>query len=276
MSPAAVRPADGGLPVAGAESILRLVQGEGTAGPTWQGEGPSLGCWTCYVRVWGCNLHCGLVTGVGVRPDGCDTAHTWYEPAFPRTEWAYAATVDQVMADLGHRMQPRLRRGGTGMVFVTGGEPLVQGAAVGQLLHACREQGWRTEVETNGTLSPTRLGGPAGWPDQFNVSPKLAGGINQGADPASKRIRPEAIADLLATGRAVWKFVVADLADLDEIDRWIGQFHLPIDDVWVMPEGTSAERVIARSQELADAVLARGLNLTTRLHTLVWGDERGR
>jgi 7-carboxy-7-deazaguanine synthase len=43
-----------------------------------------------------------------------------------------------------------------------------------------------------------------------------------------------------------------------------------------MPEGTSADRIIARSQGLAEEVLARGLNLTTRLHTLVWGDERGR
>src|SRR5688500_12557039 len=95
---------------------------------------------------------------------------------------------------------------------------LVQGAAAGQLLKACRGCGWRTEVETNGTLSPKRLVGAMPWPDQFNVSPKLAGGINHGADPASKRIRPNAIADLLATGRAVWKFVAADLADLEEID----------------------------------------------------------
>jgi hypothetical protein len=29
-------------------------------------------------------------------------------------------------------------------------------------------------------------------------------------------------------------------------------------------------------QQLAEAVLARGLNLTTRLHILIWGAERGR
>jgi 7-carboxy-7-deazaguanine synthase len=276
MSPTAVRTADDEPDLAAAEPTLRLVRGEGTAGPTWQGEGPSLGRWTCYVRVHRCNLRCGLVKGVGVRQDGCDTAHSWYEPEFPRREWAYEATVAEVVADLRRRMQPRLRRGGAGMVFVTGGEPLVQGAEVGLLLRACRARGWYTEVETNGTLPPKRLGGPGEWPDQFNVSPKLEGGINQGADPRSKRIRPEAIADLLATGRARWKFVAANLGDLDEIDWWVDEFRLPIDNVWVMPEGTSAERVIARSQELADAVLARGLNFTTRLHTLVWGAERGR
>jgi len=149
-------------------------------------------------------------------------------------------------------------------------------AAVGQLLGACRERGWRTQVETNGTLPPRRLGGPDCWPDEFNVSPKLATGINRGADSASKRIRPQPIAELLATGRAVWKFVVAEVDDLDEVDHLIERFGLPIDNVWVMPEGTSTAGLAVRSQQLADAVLARGLNLTTRLHMLIWGAERGR
>jgi 7-carboxy-7-deazaguanine synthase len=231
MSPTAVRTEDLEPEVPTLEPTLRLVRGEGTAGGTWQGEGPSLGRWTCYMRVYGCNLHCGLVEGVGVRPDGCDTRHTWYDQEFPQSQWAYPLTVAAVVADLQRRMQSRLQRGGTGMVFVTGGEPLVQGKAIGQLLHACRRQGWHTEVETNGTLSPKRLGGPGEWPDQFNVSPKLAKGINQGPDPRSKRIRPQAIADLLATGRACWKFVAADLDDLDEIDWWIREFQLPIDKV---------------------------------------------
>jgi 7-carboxy-7-deazaguanine synthase len=261
---------------ADAAPILRLTRGEGTFGGTWQGEGPRLGWWTCGVRLYGCNLHCGLLQGGGIRPDGCDTAHTWYEPDYPRAHWIYEASVDQVLAELEQRIQSRVRRGGTGMVFVTGGEPLVQGPAVGQLLRACRERGWRTQVETNGTLSPKRLGEPDCWPDEFNVSPKLATGINRGADPASKRIRPQAIAELLATGRAVWKFVAADVDDLDEIDWWIDQFGLPIDSVWVMPEGTSTAGLAARSQQLADAVLARGLNFTTRLHILIWGAERGR
>ena len=95
---------------------------------------------------------------------------------------------------------------------------------MGQLLRGCRERGWRT-------LAPRRLGGPDCWPDDFNVFPKLATGINRGADPASKRIRPKASAELLATGRAVWKFVAADVDDLDEIDWWIERFGLPIDNV---------------------------------------------
>jgi predicted dehydrogenase len=42
------------------------------------------------------------------------------------------------------------------------------------------------------------------------------------------------------------------------------------------PEATDAATLVARSQRLAEPVLARGWNLTTRLHVLLWGDERGR
>ena len=49
-------------PVA-AGPMLRLTRGEGTFGGTWQGEGSRLGTWTMGVRVYGCNLHCGLLQG---------------------------------------------------------------------------------------------------------------------------------------------------------------------------------------------------------------------
>jgi 7-carboxy-7-deazaguanine synthase len=44
----------------------------------------------------------------------------------------------------------------------------------------------------------------------------------------------------------------------------------------VMPEGTTADVVLERGRALAEAVSARGWHLTTRLHVLLWGDERGR
>jgi hypothetical protein len=194
-----------------AQSLLRLVQGDGVFGPTFQGEGPNLGRWTCFVRLYDCNLHCRL----------CDTKHSWEKSQYPRARWEYTATVDQVLADLDQRMQPRLRQGAPGMVVVSGGEPLMQALVMAELLAACRALGWWTEVETNGTLSPNRLGGPEHWPDQFNVSPKLAHGINRGADRMGVRIHPEAIADFKATDRAVWKFAVADLADLHEVMGWV-------------------------------------------------------
>jgi hypothetical protein len=43
-----------------------------------------------------------------------------------------------------------------------------------------------------------------------------------------------------------------------------------------MPEGTDRTTLERRSAVLADHVLKRGWNLTTRLHILLWGDARGR
>jgi organic radical activating enzyme len=42
-----------------------------------------------------------------------------------------------------------------------------------------------------------------------------------------------------------------------------------------MPEGTDPAAVGERLRQLAPDVLARGWNLTPRLHILLWGDRRG-
>jgi hypothetical protein len=124
------------------------------------------------------------------------------------------------------------------------------------------------EVETNGTLAPA--------PDlvestaRFIVSVKLAyAGL-----PEQRRVRPDAIRSLVEAGCSVWKFVVRTRGDLDEVARLEERFGLA--PVWVMPEGTDAEAVLTTMRDLADEVLARGWNLTSRLHTLLWGDARGR
>lgn len=50
-------------------------------------------------------------------------------------------------------------------------------------------------------------------------------------------------------------------------------FDLP--SVWIMPIGRTADDVTKHMSELADAVVERGWNLTTRLHTLLWDEKRG-
>ena len=88
---------------------------------------------------------------------------------------------------------------------------LVQGAAAGQLLRACRGLGWRTEVETNGTLSPKRLGDRANGRTSSTSPPSSPRESTRAPTPVQAD-PPQAIADLLATGRAVWKFVAAEWA----------------------------------------------------------------
>ena len=219
-------------------------------GPTFQGEGPSTGRRAGFVRLGRCNLDCAW----------CDTPYTWdwdrYDPAVELR----GEPVASVLARLAE-MAPEI-------VVVTGGEPLLQQLRLVPLLEGCSERGWPVEIETNGTIVPDErvLDLVARW----NVSPKLA---NSGV-PLGKRIRPNALDVLSASGRAAFKFVVSEPADLDEVAGIVESHGL--DPVWIMPEGTDPSAWLERARALSDPVLARGWNLTPRLHVLLWGDQRGR
>jgi 7-cyano-7-deazaguanosine (preQ0) biosynthesis protein QueE len=219
-------------------------------GPTLQGEGPSAGRRCGFVRLGGCNLDCSW----------CDTPYTWDWTRFTPEGELRRVAVTEVVASVEAM--------GVDMLVITGGEPLLQARALLPLLAAAAERGWRVEVETNGTVAPPPQ--MAAQIAAFNVSPKLA---NSGIVEAV-RIRPAALEALRATGRAVFKFVVTAASDLDEVAALVAAHRL--EPVYVMPEGTTAEVIVARMRELAGPVLERGFHLTPRLHILLWGDQRGR
>lgn len=225
-------------------------------GPTFQGEGPSLGRRAAFVRLGRCDLHCSW----------CDTPYTWdwdgrngtaFDPARELTTRPVDEVVDEALAL------------DTPLVVITGGEPLLQHravtAAVAALVAADRE----VEIETNGRHGP--LAGTEFSAVRYNVSPKLA---NAG-DPESARIRPDTLV-ALAAANSVFKFVCGDPADLDEVAAVVSVADLPPDRVWISPLGTTPGTVTAATAAIADAVLERGWQLSSRLHVLAWGDERGR
>ncbi len=217
-------------------------------GPTIQGEGPSAGRRACFVRLGRCNLSCRW----------CDTPYTWDWDRHDPAEELHTVPVADVLA--------RLDAMGAGLLVVTGGEPLLQQHHLPPLLEGARERGWRVEVETSGTVAP-RLAHDL--VDRYNVSPKLA----SSGMALRRRYRPEILHRFADGGRAAFKFVVAEPSELDEVEAMVAECGLS--PVWVMPEGTDAEVVLARLRALAEPVIARGWNLTPRLHVLVWGDRRG-
>jgi 7-cyano-7-deazaguanosine (preQ0) biosynthesis protein QueE len=215
-------------------------------GPTWQGEGPSMGRTAAFVRLGRCNLACTW----------CDTPYTWdwsrHDPTVELSECSVEAVLAQVDAF-----------GPVAMLVVTGGEPLLQQSRLPALLQGAHDRGLRVEVETAGTIAPSDE--LVALVDGFNVSPKLANSGNA----AERRHKPDVLRTFEATGKAAFKFVVRDVAELDEVAAF------GVGPVWIMPEGTDAETLTARMQELAPAVLARGWNLSPRLHVHLWGDRRG-
>jgi 7-cyano-7-deazaguanosine (preQ0) biosynthesis protein QueE len=217
-------------------------------GPTVQGEGPSIGRRAGFVRLGRCNLSCGW----------CDSRYTWdwdrYDPAVELSTWTSAELLR------------RLAAMSVDLVVITGGEPLLQQRRLAPLVEGCRQRGWSVEVETNGTIRPAL---PPGLVSRWNVSPKLANSDL----PGWRRLHPDVLAAFEATGCAVFKFVVASAAELDEVGEIVGSCGLST--VYVMPEGTDAAVLAGRMRELGAAVQARGWMLTTRLHILLWGDRRG-
>lgn len=219
-------------------------------GPTFQGEGPHTGVRTGFVRLGLCNLHC----------EWCDTPYTWDTSRFDVAKECPPTTVAEV--------HERLDRIKVSTVCLSGGEPLLHHKHLQQLM----DLRWTWHVETNGTIAP-----PSWWDhrvEHTSVSPKI-----NTRDPLKRRIKPDVLAawNLLAqAGAACFKFVVKDIEDLAHIADLANEVGISPQHVWVMPEGTTPFDVLAHHREFADPILYHGWNTTTRLHTLLYGQERGR
>lgn len=232
-------------------------------GPTIQGEGPSTGERAMFVRTSRCNLDCAW----------CDTPFTW--------DWsgkngrAYVASMESERLTPGEVMGRLVDLWGTRppqLVVLTGGEPMLQATQIEVLCSLLVDDGFRVEIETNGTRAPSVALSTLAC---FNVSPKLP---HSGVDPA-KAIVPVALLDfanLAHAGQAAFKFVVQDVGDLDLVDVLVDEYSLPYGAVWIMPEGRAHTVIDQKARALADQVIARGYNLSGRMHVELWGDERGR
>lgn len=208
---------------------------------SFQGEGPWTGQRCVFVRFSRCNLKCGF----------CDTPESWDWSRYNPSEASEKVPVTELVSWVRDRA--------VDMMVITGGEPMLQQPAMAALARGAK--GIRVQVETNGTLAPTPE--LASRVDLWVVSPKLANsGMNYSA-----RIKPDALAALVTTGRAAFKFVVSDPdRDLDEIAQLVTEYGLG--PVWVMPEGTTREKVLAGMDALYTPATERGWNVSTRLHIL--------
>ncbi|MDT8911999.1 7-carboxy-7-deazaguanine synthase QueE [Amycolatopsis sp. PS_44_ISF1] len=224
-------------------------------GPTVQGEGRSLGRRCAFLRLGGCNLSCTW----------CDTPYTWDWTGSGESGIAHdpgkelhRRSVEEVLA--------QLLDFGTDLIVISGGEPLGQQKRLIPLVAELTGRGLEIEIETNGTHAAAPELVEAGV--RFNVSPKLS----HSGDTRRRRIVPRALANLAKLPGSTFKFVCRNTGDLDEVAELVDAFDLP--SVWIMPIGRTADDVTKHMGELADAVVERGWNLTTRLHTLLWGDKR--
>ena len=240
--------------------LAATTPGEAEIFASLQGEGPSQGRPCAFVRLSRCNLACVW----------CDTAYTWRftgDNRPHRSAETFDRRTNQVTLDESE-VADRIAALGQPRLVVTGGEPLLQAAALARML-ALLPEGITVEIETNGTIAPP----PAldALVDQYNVSPKLA----HSGNPADLALVPERLAEWAANPRAVFKFVVAGPADVDEALGLVERHAVARERVWLMAEGTDSATLEAREAWIQQLCLANGLTLSKRLHIQLYGDTRG-
>ncbi len=217
-----------------------------------QGEGVNIGTATVFLRLAQCNLACSW----------CDTKYTW--------DWDNYRYEDEVMTLNVEQVRDAVLAYGCPHLVITGGEPLLQQRGLTPLIAGLKETGYFCEVETNGTIFPmSELVRGIG---QWNVSPKLANSGN----PLARRIVPEVLKGFSGLPNAYFKFVVAGPADLDEVRELRDRFEIPNRRIILMPEGTSVDTLRERSNWVSDACVKEGFRFSTRLHILLWADQRGK
>jgi organic radical activating enzyme len=224
-----------------------------------QGEGPSAGRPSVFIRLSRCNLAC----------EWCDTAYTWRfegDNRPHRDELSFERKANQVTLDEDDAAA-RIAAFARNRLVITGGEPLLQGAALAKMLGELPEL--HVEIETNGTVAPHALLDPL--VDQYNVSPKLS----HSGNAADLALVPERLAAWAADPRAWFKFVVADPSDLDEIVVLQRRYGIPASRVYLMPEGRDSVTLRERAVWISELCAAHDYNFTDRLHIHLHGDTRG-
>lgn len=240
-------------------TLATQAPGEAEIFASVQGEGPSAGAPTAFLRLSRCNLACVW----------CDTAYTWRFTGDARPHRggeAFDRRANQLTLD-ETEVAERIAALGQNRLVITGGEPLLQAGGLAKLLDLLPDMA--VEIETNGTTTaPPRLDVRI---DQFNVSPKLA----HSGNPAALALLPERLDAYATDPRAWFKFVVADAADVAEAAALVRRHAIPPARVFLMPEGTDSATLRAREEWLVPLCLDHGFRLSDRLHIHLFGDTRG-
>lgn len=231
-----------------------------------QGEGPTAGNRAVFLRTYACNLLCGGGKYAATARWTCDTI-----PVFTEIQKQYSP--EELLAEWREKGWLSALAGGAHLV-ITGGEPLIierQQELIPFLNILCAAtDGILIEVETNGTFQPL--------PDldrhitRYNVSPKLSGS----GMPREMRICPDVLRWHARNPGSIFKFVIADPSDADElIAEFIHPFDLPMHCTWLMPAASSRDQLIEKSPAVAAMAQQLGCHFSTRLHILLYDQTCG-
>lgn len=217
-----------------------------------QGEGRLTGTPSVFVRASGCNLRCWF----------CDTPYASWEPE--GEDKGIGEIVEAVM------------QLGCEHVVLTGGEPMLFAELI-PLCTALHQQGRHLTIETAGTLYlPVKC-------DLMSISPKLANSTPSylqsprwHARHERARHAPEIVIRLLQEYDCQLKFVVHHREDTHDVLDYLEQIGNPNpEQIWIMPQGVSAESLTDVSQWLLPWTQAQGFQFCPRKQIEWFGAKRG-
>jgi len=217
------------------------------------GEGIHAGIPTVFVRLAGCNLRCVY----------CDTNYAW------NLEDGEEMSPIQIVKRVGE-----FQKCFSPWVLITGGEPLVQCAYVGELVRALKDCHCLVEVETNGSIDPPQFFRDV---DCWSVDVKCPSSGPSYGSFRTKWLRKMRKQDQL-------KFVVGTQEDLSFVRGFLNDTNLRptvlvssiagillnkkvgiVEEYWFKPW----------LQECAEFCKEHNARLSLQMHKLIYGDMRG-
>lgn len=240
-------------------TLATTTPGEPEIFASLQGEGPSQGRPSTFIRLSRCNLAC----------QWCDTAYTWRFTGDNRPHrdgTVFERSANQLTLSEAEAAT-QITALGQNRLVITGGEPLLQGAALARMIALLPPM--HVEIETNGSVAPATALDPL--VQQYNVSPKLA----HSGNPADLALIPERLAAWAADPRAFFKFVIASPDDVAEVLALQDGYAIPGERIFLMAEGTASRTLRDREVWLSDLCMQHGFRMSDRLHIHLYGDTRG-
>lgn len=226
-----------------------------------QGEGPSIGIPSVFLRLSGCNLECKW----------CDTLSIW-KKGKTMTPMQVADAILSFKPISKEMLQDKAAH-----LVITGGEPLMEhnhAELIEMLDILARKLDAKypyVEVETNGTQRLLKFTTFAGYASQINCSPKLS----NSDEPFDKRYKRDVIIEIAKQQNSFFKFVISSVEDWKEIERDFLPLIVDKKKIYLMPSGIDRDELIKNSQLVWELAMDYGVRSTTRLQTVTWNNLHG-
>jgi organic radical activating enzyme len=220
-----------------------------------QGEGTHIGETTLFVRFGGCDLRCRW----------CDSPQTWERAPQCRIEVSrcsgeFATRANPVPVEEVIAAAESLDLAAHEFASLTGGEPLLQPEAVGEVARALRARGPRILLETHG-LATDGLESVVADIDVVSMDWKLSSDVRRASDPRHGALEPfhteheKFVAIARRAPELVIKLVITPASVDDEIDEVVSRVEAnapdatlilqPVTPFGAVREAPSAERLLA-------------------------------